>query len=195
MSSKRFHFPGRLFSALTTVVACALISGCAAFSNRPAIAANSSPSVQSTAQEIPQLQQAKALDDEVLKDPTLYPNRRADVLKHEAAAAQAIRDLQYGYPVEPARLAYALQVPPHHLSSTQKTALIQQLKDAIQKDDAREQSVVAFSSNLYNEDPNAPAEFGYQELLAQKKIKELEEGDHVSWDELHEALYVPPSPL
>jgi hypothetical protein len=196
MLSKRIQFPGHIFSMITSMAACAMLSACAATpSSSPASVTTNASSAQSAAQEVPRLQQAKALDNEALKDLTLYPNRRADVLKHEAAAAQTIRDLQYGYSVDPGRLAYALEVPPRHLSSAQKTVLIQQLKAAIQKDDAREQTVVAFSSNLFNEDPNAPSEYGYQELLAQKEIKELEEGGHVSWDELQEALYVPPNPL
>lgn len=68
-------------------------------------------------------------------------------------------------------------------------------RDAIRNDERREQDVVAFSSNLFYEDPDAPSEFGGQEQLAQKEMNDLEAGNHVSWDEIQGALYVPPDRL
>jgi len=141
------------------------------------------------------LQQARALDEAGLNDPTISVVRRGDFLEHEAKADRLIRDLQHGISVSRDEITYALEVPPSHIQLEQKTALIQQLKDAIRKDEQREQGVVAFSTNVLYEDPNAPSEFGAQEQLAQKEIENLEAGNHVSWDELQQALYVPPDPL
>ena len=195
MSSKRFPLPNHLLVALLTVACCAMLPACAATasSNRP-MEANFTPA-QSNAQTIAQLEHARAMDEAELKDLTISVTRRGDLLAHEAAAIQATRDLQHGFAVGQDRLTYALEVPPSHLSSAQKTALLQQLQDAVRRDDAREQAVVAFSSSVYYEDPNAPSEFGQREQLARKEIKELKEGEHVSWDELQQALYVPPNPL
>lgn len=197
MLSQRTSLTNHSLSVLITLLGCAMLSACApnASSNRRQMAMNSSLSAQDPAQLIAQLRQAKALDGTELKDPTLSINRRGDLLDHEVAAEQAIRDLQDGIPVAQDRFAYALEVPPSHLTSAQKTALIQQLRDAIREDDRREQAVVAFSSNVFYEDPDAPSEFGYQEQLAQKELAQLERGDHVSWDAVQQALYVPPEKL
>jgi hypothetical protein len=192
MLRKRGHFSSGPLSTFVVVLGFSMLSACAPTASTTASNSSSGPA---PAEVIAHLQQAKASDDEILKDLTLYPNRREDVLTHEAAATQAIKDLQYGYPVDPTRLAYALEVPPRHLTAAEKTALIQQLQDAIKEDEAREQAVVAYSTSMYNEAPNAPVEFGHQESLAQKVIKQLVEGEHVSWDEVQRALYVPPNPL
>jgi hypothetical protein len=135
------------------------------------------------------------MEQSALQDSSLSVVRRGDFIQHEAKADQVIRDLQHGVTVSQDDLTYALEVPPRHIQPEQRTALVQQLKDAIIKDEQHEQDVVAFSSNLFNEDPNAPSQFGHQEELAQKEMQELKAGNHVSWDELQQALYVPPNPL
>ncbi len=135
------------------------------------------------------------MEESALLDSSLSVLRRGDFLQHEAKVDQVIRDLQHGIPVSQDDLTYALEVPPKHIQPEQRTALVQQLKDAIVKDEQHEQDVVAFSSNIFYEDPDAPAQFGNQEQLAQKEMRELEAGNHVSWDELQQALYVPPNPL
>jgi hypothetical protein len=158
----------------------------------PAMASNST---SATPQLIARLEQSKAQDEESLKDPTLSISRRGDLLDHKTRADLAIRDLEHGFPVSASRINYAVEVPPRHLSSAQKTALVQQLQNAIREDEAREQAVVAFSSNVFYEDPDAPSVFGQQEQLAQRQIEDLQEGRHVSWDDLQEALYVPANHL
>ena len=135
------------------------------------------------------------MEESALQDSSLSLVRRGDFLQHEAKADQVIRDLQHGFPVSQDDVTYALEVPPRHIAPEQRSALVQQLKDAIQKDEQHEQDVVAFSSNIFYEDPDAPSQFDNQEQLAQKEIRELETGNHVSWDELQQALYVPPNPL
>jgi hypothetical protein len=140
-----------------------------------------------------QLAEAKALDEAELKDLTIAVNRRGDLLNHEVAADTAINELRAGIAVEPDRLSYALEVPPSHLSSAQRTALVQQLQAAIHEDDAREQAAMSYGgSDIFYENPEAPSVFGHQEQLAQKEIMELEAGNHVSWDEVNQAMQVPP---
>jgi hypothetical protein len=146
----------------------------------------------SPGQLITQLQQAKTLDENNANDPTVSLPRRGDFLNHATQADLTVRDLQHGFFVPEDRITYALEVPPKHLAPEQRVALIRQLKDAIRKDESREQAVVSWSDEIYNEDPGAPSEFGDQEQLAQKEIRNLEESKHVSWDELQRALYVPP---
>jgi hypothetical protein len=143
-------------------------------------------------QLILQLKQAKALDENSSKDPSVSSLRREDFFNHATQADLAIRDLERGFFVPEDVLAYALEVPPKHLAPVQRAALIQQLKDAMRKDESREQAVVGWSDNIYNEDPAASSEFGGQVQLAEKEIRNLAEGNHVSWDELQRALYVPP---
>jgi hypothetical protein len=197
MLLKRFNFPVVPLSLLVTITGCAMLSACApaasSYGSSTPMAANVASAT--SAQTIAQLQQAKALDEDELQDTTLAVGRRGDLLEHEAAATEAIVDLQHGFPVAPERITYALEVLPRHLTPAQRAAFIAQLQNAIKEDEAREQGVVAFSSAVFYQDPNAPSEFGYQELLAQKQIKELEEGNHVSWDQVQQALYVPPDPL
>lgn len=199
MLSKCSPFPlARALSVAVSIFGCAMLSACAAntSSHWRTSPQSATSSAQPPAQLITQLQQAKALDESALRDPTISVNRRGDLLDHEQAADQTIRDLQHGFVPDQDRINYALSVPPSHLTAAQKTALIQQLKDAIREDDAREQAVVSFGANdMFYQDPNAPSEFGSQEQLAQKQIKALEEGEHVSWDEVQRALYVPPNPL
>jgi hypothetical protein len=192
---KHFRSPSRSISVLVTLIVCAMLSACgpnALAFGQQSKAASSNLSAQSSAQLITQLQQAKTLNENNANDPTISLPRRGDFLNHATQADLAIRDLQHGFFVPEDRITYALEVPPKHLAPEQRAALIQQLKDAIRKDDSREQAVVSWSDEIYNEDPGASSEFGDQEQLAQKEIRNLEEGDHVSWDELQRALYVPP---
>ena len=196
MLPKRFSFSSLLQTGLVALIGCAMPAGCAPASSSPAASVNSQAyASQSARQEVAQLEKARALDATELRDLTISVNRRGDLLSHQAAADQAIRDLQHGFPVDPDRMTYALEVPPSHLTAAQRTAYIEQLRNAIQEDDKREQGVVSFATSVFNADPNAPSEFGDQELFAMKQMKELEEGGHVSWDELQQALYVPPNPL
>ena len=115
-------------------------------------------------------------------------SERRDYLAHARQAEMAIRDLQHGFAVSQDAIAYAFEIPPKHLTPEQRVALIQQLEDAIRKDNSREQAIVSFGTNVYYTDPNAPAKFGEQEELAEEQIKYLEEGYHVSWDGLEQAL-------
>lgn len=187
-----------LSSALMGLTACTMVSACgptALSTSRQPAAPASSISAQAPAQLVAQLQQAKALDQAGLADSTVAIKRRGDFLEHEARADRVIHQLEHGIPVAQNDVNYALEVPPRHLESSQRTALIEQLKNAINEDERREQDVVAFGSNVFYEDPDAPSQFGSQEQLAQQEVQNLEAGNHVSWDDLQQALYVPPNPL
>ena len=198
MDSRFLRFSTGSLSALVVALGCATLSACApsTAASPPSIGLNSrasysTPSTEAPAQLIPRLQQAKALDEAELKDLTISLNRRGDLLDHEAAASNMIHALNAGIPVARDRLDYALAVPPAHLSSAQKSALADQLRTALRKDEAREQSVMAYTTGVYYEDANAPSVFDQQEELAQKEIAQLQRGEHVSWDAVQRALNVP----
>jgi hypothetical protein len=195
MVSKHRYFPKSSISILV-LSACAMFAACG-----PAAIGSIQPSAMASGATTPppqlinQLQTAKSLDESGINDRTITQTRRGDFLEHEAEADRLIHDLQHGVPATPEDLKYALEVPPRHLQLEEKTQLIVQLKDAIHKDEQREQGVVAFGSNIFYEDADAPSQFGAQQELAQKEIQSLEVGNAVSWDELQSALYVPPNPL
>jgi len=198
MVSKHLYPPSRSLSVLIALTACVMLSACglnAMRTSQQSTEASSSLTSQTPTQLVARLQQAKALDEDGLNDPTISVERRGDFLEHEAKADSLIRDLQHGISVPQDELNYALEVPPRHIQPEQKAELIQQLKNAIREDERREQGVVAFSSNVFYEDPDAPSQFGGQEQLALKEMQNLEAGNHVSWDALQQALYVPPDPL
>jgi hypothetical protein len=190
MASK--HFLSRSMSVLVTLIGCAMLSACTPTASR---SGQQAKSAQSPAQLVAELQQAKATDEESLKDSTISIPRRGDLLDHTTQAEFAIRDLRQGVAVPDDEITYALEVPPKHILPEQKAALIAQLKDAIRKDESREQAVVSFGSDIYYQDPDAPSEFGNQEQSAQEQIRNLEQGTHVSWEEVQKALYVPPDRL
>jgi len=198
MFRKHFHSSSRLVPLFLTLIGCVALSSCGSntlASSQQSNAVTGNLSGQSATQLIAQLQQAKTLDENNAKDPTISLLRRRDFLNHETEAKLAIRDLQHGLPVPNDRITYALEVPPKHLGPEQRAILIQRLKDGIHKDESREQAVVAWSTEIYNQDPGASSKFGAQEQLAQREITNLEAGNHVSWDEFQRALYVPPDPL
>jgi hypothetical protein len=190
MVSKHLHRLSRPASMLIGIGALAMLTGCA-----PATPASSSLAAEAPAQLITQVQEAEALDKAGLDDLTIGLPRRGDFLEHQAKARDVLIDLQHGLPVSQDDLSYALEVPPRHLQPEQRTALVEQLKNAIHEDEQREQGVVAYSSGMFYEDPDAPSQFGTQEERAQREMQNLEVGKHVSWDKVHQALYVPPNPL
>ncbi len=198
MVSKHLHRLSRPASMLIGISAFAMLTGCgptAMRSGQQTTPASSILAAQAPAHLITQVQEAEALDQAGLDDLTIALPRRGDFLEHQAKARDVMIDLQHGIAVSQDELNYALEVPPRHLQPEQRTALVEQLKNAIHEDEQREQSVVAFESAVYYEDPDAPSQFGRQEQLAQKEEQNLEAGNHVSWDELQHALYVPPNPL
>ncbi len=198
MVSKHYPSLTRLVSMLVAFIVCATLSACgstASQASQQSRASSSNFAYQSPSVLIAQLRLAKATDESSAKDPTISVVRRGDFLEHAMKADQVIRALRHGSAVAQDDVTDALEVPPKHIMPAQRTALIQQLRDAIRKDDIREQAVVAFSSNIYYQDPDAPSEFGYQEQSAYRAIGNLQAGNHVSWDELQQALYIPPDPL
>jgi hypothetical protein len=194
MLLEHVHSLRRSASVLIGVGACAMLSACSAMGSGPQTITASS-AIQPPTQPIAQLQQARSLDEAGLRDLSISVERRGDFLQHEARADHLIRDLQSGIPVSTDELTYASAVPPRHIEPEQRTALVHQLRDAIDTDEQHEQAVVAFSSNVFYEDPDAPSEFDHQEQLARREMQNLQAGNHVSWDELQQALYVPPNPL
>jgi hypothetical protein len=198
MVSKHLHHLSRPASMLIGIGVFAMLTGCspaAMSSGHQATPASSNLAAQAPAQLITQVQEAEALDQAGLNDLTIALPRRGDFLEHQAKARDVLIDLQHGIPVSQHDLSYALEVPPRHLQPEQRTALVEQLRNAIREDEQREQSVVAYESEVFYEDPDAPSQFGAQEERAQKEMQNLEVGEHVSWDELQKALYVPPNPL
>jgi hypothetical protein len=195
MFQKHFHFRDQSILLLATLIVSGMFSACSRNASpigEESKSARLGLAEQSPSQLIAQLQQAKNLDESNANDPTVSLRRRGDFTAHARQADMAIRDLRHGFFVPEDTIAYALEVPPKHLAPEQREALIKQLGEAIRKDERHEQAAVSFSDNIYNEDPWASSKFGDQEQLAQKEIRDLEEGDQVSWDELQRALYVPP---
>jgi hypothetical protein len=194
MRSRYLRTASHCASMLLILIVFAMLSGCGPNGfgiGQQSKVADSDVSDQPPAQLIAQLQHAKAVDANNAQDPTISFPRRGDFLAHARQADMTIRDLQHGFAVSQDTIAYALEIPPKHLTPQQRAALIQQLEDAIREDNSREQAIVSFSTNVFYTDPNAPAKFGQQEELAEEQIKYLEEGYHVSWDGLKQALYVP----
>ena len=189
-----FRPPRHALTVFIGILGCGMLVACAPTASSQPTAKNSA--VLQSASPMAELQQAMALDEAELQDLTLSVNRRGDLLDHQISASNAMRDLQAGIPVSADRLEYALEVPPAHLTSAQRSSLIDRLQQAIRQDESREQGVLAFGgSNIFYQDPDAPTEFGGQEELAQKELVELQSGEHVSWDAVQQALYVPPDPL
>jgi hypothetical protein len=195
MFTKRDGYSKVTVSIFATLITSALASSCSSsmLSSSPQSTAMAGGSAQSTAQLITRLQEAKVADEDGVKDPTVNAFRKQDFIYHARQAELAIRDLHQGQPVSQSALTYALEVPPKHLGS--RTALVQQLRNAIREDERREQDAVSWSTDIDLRDPNAPSEFGTQEQLALEEIRKLETGKQVSWDEVQRALYVPPDPL
>jgi hypothetical protein len=198
MVSKHLHRLNRPAAILIGIGACAVLTACgptAMGSSQQTTSTSSSLASEAPAQLIVQVKEAEALDNAGLDDLTIALPRRGDFLEHQAKARDVIIDLQHGISVSQDDLNYALEVPPRHLQPEQRAALVAQLKNAIHEDEQREQGVVAYSTAIFNEDPNAPSEFGTQEERAQRQMQNLEVGKHVSWDKVQQSLYVPPNPL
>ena len=167
MFQKYSYSPGRLILLLVALIGGVALSSCGintSASSQQSNAVTGNLSGQSTAQLITQLQQAKTQDENNAKDPTISVLRRSDFLNHDTEAQLAVRDLQLGLPVSKDRITYALEVPPKHLGPEQRAMLIQQLKDGIHKDERREQAVVAFTTDIYDQDPGASSKFGVKTI-------------------------------
>lgn len=180
----------RVAAAVLMAVSMSACASQAASTNTSASAAPAQAS-----HVIAQLQQAKTLDEEGAKDPSISIPREEDYIVQAQKADRAIRELQAGYSLSDREIADALDVPPRHVTSEQRAELIKQLKDAVTLDEQREQGAVAFGERLFDGAADAPAKFGYQEALAQKQIERLQSGQHVEWEQVKQALYVPPNPL
>ena len=196
MFQKRSASLNTMLSMLATLIISKAGSSCSSnmlSSSSPSNTMAPDASVRSTAQLITRLQEAKAADEDGIKDSTVNAYRKEDFLYHARQADLAIRDLHQGLPVSQSTLTYAPEVPPKHLGS--RTALVQRLQNAIREDERREQDTVSWSTDIHNRAPDASSEFGDREQLALTEIRTLEAGKQVSWDEVQRALYVPPDPL
>jgi hypothetical protein len=176
--------------SLGALMMAAMISSCASRAAYTPQVANAT----GTQQLITQLQEAKSLDEAGATDPSVNVPRKEDFYAKIKEADRAIEMLQSGQTPSDMELSDALEVPPRHLTPQSRAELIQQLQGAISLDEQREQSVVSWGTDVFNQDPNAPTEFGQQEKLAQEQIDLLKHATPVSLISVKQALYVPPDP-
>jgi hypothetical protein len=144
-------------------------------------------------QTINRLQIAKARDDGNINNPNITAVRREDFTVQAAKADRAIKELQHGYPVPHDEIEDALwEVPSQRISPEYRAQLIQQLLQAKQLDEKREQEILIYWKD---DQPIERSKFSVQAEYAAKVAKDLQLGESVHWAEIEEALYVPPDAL
>ena len=142
---------------------------------------------------ISRLQVAKDRDESNINNPNISAVRREDFTVQAAKANRAIKELQHGYPVSHDEIEDALiEVPSQHITPEYRAQLIQQLLQAQQLDEKREQEILIYWKD---DQPIERSQFSTQAQRAAKVAKDLQLGDSVHWGEIEQALYVPPDAL
>ena len=142
---------------------------------------------------ISRLQVAKDRDESNINNPNISAVRREDFTVQAAKANRAIKELQHGYPVSHDEIEDALiEVPSQHITPEYRAQLIQQLLQAQQLDEKREQEILIYWKD---DQPIERSQFSLQAQRAAKVAKDLQLGDSVHWGEIEQALYVPPDAL
>ena len=148
-------------------------------------------------QLLDQLASAKQLDWQYALDLSVAAVTRSDCLDQMNKAARVIKLIAYGFEVPKQEIADALWTPPKAISLEARDQLIQQLQEAKQEDDHKEQEMFKDSEWSAGDGGGAPAEtaaFDQQVQLVDSVIKDLEIGEGVHWSAINEALYVPSPP-
>ncbi len=159
---------------------------------RRAYALDETASSDQTANLIKRLSKAKELDESDAIDPDLSSVRREDFTVQAAKADRVIKELQHGFPVDPAKIEDALDIPPRHLTPEKRVELIHQLQSAKTLDEKRQQEILIY----WNDDePMERTEFDLQAERAGAVAKDLQLGESVHWSDIRQALYVPADPL
>lgn len=140
------------------------------------------------------LDAAKELDEGEAMAPKTGPVAREDFLEQAGKADKAIKELTHGYPVSEAELQDALRVPPANLSTDQKAALINKIREAEQATDSNEQAMLNDEGWGYSDQPVVTSRFDQQKRLDDEVLKDLTIGEQVHWDDVQQAMEVVQNP-
>jgi len=135
---------------------------------------------------IEQLENAKRTDLQEALAPGIMPIPQGDFMISAGMANTAIEKLRHDEYISQAEIDEALVVPPKSLSIEERTYLIQQLEAAIAMDNQ--------GFNDYPRDPVKEEDFQVQARMAEQTVKQLRNGDTVSWWAIQRALYIPSEP-
>jgi hypothetical protein len=153
---------------------------------------NARPSAQQNAGLIKRLEGAKEMDESEANQPGTSATAWQDDMIQVGKADKAIKELSHGLEVPQAEIDEALWVPPKTLSAAQKARLLQRLKDAVQRDENEEQTMmtsVKFENFPYPTSRMATVED--HKNLAKGVLKDLEIGEDVHWETNKQALEAP----
>jgi hypothetical protein len=151
-------------------------------------------SPQQTSQLIEQLDAAKSADWNAALDPDVSPVRRGTFLNQMNKADRAAEKLRHGFAVPKAEITDALWAPPKHISSEKRAELIQELRQAKQRDDQKEQNMLNDEAWSRSASPADTMIFDERERQIDALVMDLEIGAPVHWSAIKDALMVPASP-
>jgi len=149
-------------------------------------------SARRNAELIKRLQGAKEMDESEANQPGTSATAWQDDMIQEGKADKAIKELSRGPEVPQSEIDEALWVPPKTLSAAQKARLLQRLKDAVQRDENEEQTMMSgvnFENFPYPSSRMATLED--HKNLAEDVVKDLEIGEDVHWETIKQALQAP----
>ncbi|HTT77860.1 MAG TPA: hypothetical protein VMF50_17995 [Candidatus Binataceae bacterium] len=151
-------------------------------------------SEQTTGDAVRQLKAAEELDESEARDASIGTVAQEDFLEQAGKADRAIKELTHGYPVSQAELRDALQIPPGHLSTAERSKLINEVEAAQRATDLNEQAMLSEEGWGYSDQPAATGRFDQQKQLDGEVIKDLKIGEDVHWDQVQQAMQVVQNP-
>ena len=162
----------------STFILALSVSACAPAESNVAAARNE--------QTLRQLLEARETDLSNAMDPTLGPVASGDYSVRADNAAQVMSDMEHGRYVSQSQIDEALFVPPKSLSLEQRATLLNEVKTARALDNQGWWD--------WTWDPVIAEDFSVQEIKATRAIRDLENNQQVSWQEIQEGLQVPEYP-
>jgi hypothetical protein len=153
---------------------------------------NEQPSGQQNAELIKRLEGAREMDESEANQPGISATAWQDDMIQVGKADKAIKELSHGLEVPQSEIDEALWVPPKTLSAAKRARLLQRLKDAIQRDENEEQTMMSgvnFGNIPYPTGRMATLED--RKNLAEGVLKDLEIGEDVHWETIKQALEAP----
>ena len=137
-------------------------------------------------QILQRLQAAREIDLRNARDPEVGPVASGDYSVRADKAAQVMSDMEHGRYVSQSQIDEALFVPPKSLSLEQRATLLNEVKAARALDNQGWWD--------WTWDPVIAEDFSVQEIKANRAIRDLENNQQVSWQEIQEGLQVPEYP-
>jgi hypothetical protein len=129
------------------------------------------------------LQAAREIDLSNAKDPEVGPVASGDYSLRADKAQQVMDDIEHGQYVSQWQIDAALFVPPKSISTEQRADLIRELEIARNQDEQGWWD--------WTRDPVIAQDFAVQETKAKRAIRDLQNGQQISWSEIHDGLQVP----